>query len=263
MDTRLPLLLVAFAVLLIGEACSVPTATETPSSEAAPTVADRIRIAYEESGQIELMRANGSRILIDVWNSASLSKAASPSDVLLLTHSEREDLAFQNAFPGPKLITEGGEIQVGDLAVVSIEGSHTDEAPVAGAASNYILVFEVDGFRIADLGENGEERLSPAQLAALGGIDIAICPLTNTGGLDDTGRKALDVIAQFAPKLVIASFTDLDTAKAAAAGWPVVYSAKPSVEIPRTALKEGTTVLFLGQMADNYGTLTSGTPVDW
>ena len=164
------------------------SASPVPSSSAAPT----ITIAYEENGQVELTLASGARIFVDVWNSSALSAKPTASDVLLLTHREREEARFEESFPGKKLLATTGQLDAAGASITSIDGSHTDDPVVPGNASNHIVVIEVDGFRIVACGEDGEEALSTAQLAAIGTADIAICPVINVGGMDATGHKAVN-----------------------------------------------------------------------
>jgi len=242
------------AVTLAG--CAGSAATPT-------TGAGSIKITYEEQGQIELTRANGTRILIDVWNPSALSKPPTASDILLLTHSEREDTTFQASFPGQKLIATAGQLTANGVRVTSVEGSHSDAAVATGHATNHMLVVEVDGLRIVDMGEEGEITLSATQVAAIGTPDIALCALTNVGGLDPSGRKAIDIIGQIKPKLIVASFADIRTAFSLTKLWKVTFTTKMAISMSRTALPAETTLLFMGDQASSYGTLLKLTESNW
>ena len=77
---------------------------------------------------------------------------------------------------------------------------------------NYILVIEVDGLRIAHMGDVGQKTLTEEQLAAIGPIDIAFSQFDNSASMMNLkNMKGFNLIEQLNPKIVIPThYADTD-----------------------------------------------------
>ena len=99
-------------------------------------------------------------------------------------------------------------------------------APPAGAAVN-------KGYRVR-------------AWTAVGTPDIALCPLLNVGGRRRNAARGARLDGQIAPKLIAATFSDLNGATLAAAEWKGTFTTRPPVTISCDQLPSQTTVLFMG-----------------
>jgi hypothetical protein len=125
-----------------------------------------------------------------------------------------------------------------------------------------MILIEAAGLRLLACGDEDQEVLTAEQVAAIGGpIDIAICPLQNTYGDEDpTGRKALNIIDQINPRLLLPTHLIMDEARKAVAEWAATYADKAQITVTVGSLPATTTMLLLGDQAKNYGTMLKLTP---
>ena len=262
--------IVSLAIAAIAfSACSSSSSTGKPAStdtlvtgSAAPAAA--MTVAFEENAQVELTSASGERVLIDVYDPTLLTSP--DANVLLITHlhTDHYSVDFADAFTGPKIVNKAGDLTAGDIKVKSIAAAHDDTAINTTDPSNYIFIVEFGGFKIVHLGSTGQTKLTDEQLAAIGsGVDIAIGPLQNVGGLDPDKRKSVDVMDQIKPRIVIPTHSALDTVQLAAKEWKATYSSKLSVTIPKDQLPSETTMLCMGQLATSYGAILSVPESTW
>ena len=89
----------------------------------------------------------------------------------------------------PFLIKEPGEYEIGGSFVLGIQAGK----------NNNIFVITVDGLRLAFLG-GLTENLSDKQLEEIDGVDILFLPV---GGKTLNSKKAIDLIGQIDPKIII------------------------------------------------------------
>jgi L-ascorbate metabolism protein UlaG (beta-lactamase superfamily) len=225
-----------------------------------------VTVAYEGNCQVELMDSSGRRILIDVYDPTLLTSPARATDILLTTHTHSDHYleSFEQSFPGKKITNKTTELNVGDIRIKSISASHSD-APIDPVdPSNHIFVIDFDGFRIVHGGSTGQLQLTSDQLTAIGShVDIAAMVLINTGGLDPKDEKAMNLIKQVNPKLLIPTHFSLDTMKAAGKTMPATFSAKKTVTIPRDQLPAQMSLLILGNHAGDFGTILSAPESTW
>jgi L-ascorbate metabolism protein UlaG (beta-lactamase superfamily) len=260
-------LLAATAVALAG--CSGATATPTvaPTLVPTPTPAPAtVTVAYEGNCQMELMSSTGQRIMIDVYDPTLLTSPAKDTDILLTTHTHSDHYleSFEQSFPGQKITNKTTELNVGDIKIKSIAASHSDVAIDPVDPSNHIFVIEFAGFKIVHGGSTGQLQLTPEQLTAIGSdVDIAAMVLVSTGGLDPKDEKAMDLIKQVNPKLLIPTHASLDTITAAGKAMPATFSANKTVTIPRSELTGPMSMLMLGSMAKSYGYILKAPESKW
>jgi L-ascorbate metabolism protein UlaG (beta-lactamase superfamily) len=254
--------LTALAVVALSFAgcsnSSTPTSSTAPNGSAAagaPLAANSgLTIFYEENCQVELIAPGGRRVLIDVWNPATLSSPAKATDVLLSTHlhSDHYNQVWADAFPGKKITNESTQLSLDDLSVTSIAASHTGDSVQADPnATNHIFIIDFDGFHIVHTGSTGQTKLTDVQVAAIGSPDIAFSVLQDVSGTNQV--NPLKQIEQMNPKLLIPTHASLDPVQAAGKEWGGTYTEKPSVTITKDQLPTKTELFFMGQQASTYG----------
>jgi L-ascorbate metabolism protein UlaG (beta-lactamase superfamily) len=263
--------LATVALAIVGCSSSTVTPTAAPSS-AAKTAASAnpavktLTIAHEESCQVELIAPSGERILIDVADPTLLTSPAKASDILLTTHlhSDHYNQTFEQSFPGKKITNETTDLTVGDINIKSIAASHDDSPINADQPTNHIFIIEFNGFKIVHGGSTGQLKLTPEQLSAIGdNVDIGALVLQNVGGSDPASNKAIDIVDQINPKILIPTHSTLEYAKAGGKAWKATYSSKETVTIPHDQLPAQTTMLFMGQLATSYGAILNAPETSW
>ena len=128
---------------------------------------------------------------------------ASPdaTDLLIVTHEHLDHNAVEVITGEPTLVrSQAGthESPIGN--VVAIASEHDD---VAGTerGPNTIVVFDLDGIRVAHFGDFGQAALRPEQRAHLDGIDLLFLPVG--GGFTIGGAQAAEIAKDLAPSWVV------------------------------------------------------------
>ena len=116
-------------------------------------------------------------------------------------HPDHTDSAYVSKYEGvPKLYHEEGEIKTKDFEIYTIASSHKFDK-IDG--SNLIIVIEVDGLRIAHMGDIGQTALTDEQMLQLGQIDIAFMQFDNSySAMSLENEKGFGLIAQVNPKII-------------------------------------------------------------
>src|SRR6201991_2786267 len=152
-------------------------------------------------------------VFIDPWGDMSAAAAngitwdypaiVSPdsTDLLIVTHEHSDHNGVEVITGEPTLVrSQAGthESPIGN--VVAIASEHDD---VAGTerGPNTIVVFELDGLRVAHFGDFGQAALRPAQRAHLENIDLLFIPVG--GGFTIGGAQAAEIAKDLAPSWVV------------------------------------------------------------
>ena len=150
-------------------------------------------------------------VFIDPWGDMSAAAAngitwdypaiVSPdaTDLLIVTHEHADHNGVEVITGEPTLVrSQAGthESPVGN--VVAIASEHDD---VAGTerGPNTIVVFDLDGIRVAHFGDFGQAALRPEQRAHLDGIDLLFIPVG--GGFTIGGAQAAEIAKDLGPVL--------------------------------------------------------------
>jgi L-ascorbate metabolism protein UlaG (beta-lactamase superfamily) len=224
--------------------------------------AGQIKIIYEENAQVEIIAASGRRVLVDVWEASFLSSSPTASDVLLTTHTHNDHYLpeFVEQFPGKTLSFEKGPLVLADVSIEGISTVHNDGFD---EGSDFIFVIDISGFRIVHFGDIGTSKLTDAQLARIGKVDIAISQLSNGfSSMDDANRKGLNLMDQVKPALIIPTHLSSATAQQAVDQWQGTYSEGP-ITLSRDRLPGQTTICFMGNQASSFATILKLTPAGW
>lgn len=152
-------------------------------------------------------------VFIDPWGdmSAAASRGmtwdypaiVSPesTDLLIVTHEHSDHNGVEVITGEPTLVrsTAGThESPVGN--VVAIASEH-DDAAGTERGPNTIVVFDLDGIRVAHFGDFGQGALRPEQRAHLDGIDLLFLPVG--GGFTIGGAQAAEIAKNLAPSWVV------------------------------------------------------------
>jgi L-ascorbate metabolism protein UlaG (beta-lactamase superfamily) len=127
--------------------------------------------------------------------------APDPVDLLIVTHEHSDHNGVEIIDGEPTLVrSQPGthESPLGD--VVAIASEHDD---VAGTerGPNTIVVFTLDGLRIAHFGDFGQAALRPEQRAHLDGIDLLFIPVGDGPTIGAT--VAAEIAKDLAPSWVV------------------------------------------------------------
>ncbi len=160
----------------------------------------------------------GVKVLVDVSNITPevAPELENPRNLLLATHGHLDHLNehARAVFKGKTLIADHiglaeergpfptvGAVSSGDVRVEAVRAAHF--ANDLDHSTDIILIIDVAGVRFVHLGDCGQDELTPEQLRRIGRVDVMMQVLED---IDDDGkvdRRALNLLAQVAPTIVI------------------------------------------------------------
>jgi L-ascorbate metabolism protein UlaG (beta-lactamase superfamily) len=168
-------------------------------------------------------------------------KAPSVEAQIVTVSHNHLDHNFVSWVSGVKKVIDGpGEYEIEGISILGFPTFHDDKNG-AERGKNIVFVFEVDGFRIAHLGDLGH-TLSEDQINAIGDIDILLVP---TGGkYTINSEKAVEVVQSIEPLIIIPmhysvpglkedSFSELEKSDKF-----VTAIGYPSESLPKLSLKD-------------------------
>ncbi len=128
-------------------------------------------------------------------------------------HPDHNDQAFSDSYDCQKIPFVAGDINTEDFHIYTVASSHMRDT-ISDKPDNFIIVFEVDGLRIAHMGDIGQKTLTDEQLEAIGPIDIAFMQFENQYSLMNLkNMKGFNLIEQLNPKIIIPThYSDQDVA---------------------------------------------------
>jgi L-ascorbate metabolism protein UlaG (beta-lactamase superfamily) len=250
------------ASLLVG--CATPTPSPTATPVPAPTATltpeppPAITFYYEGNAQFEIVSPEGTRVFFDVIDPASLSAPATAKDILLTSHGHTDHYssAFSKSFPGQQINFKEGEINLPDVKVKVIAAAHNVNDPLLPEnGTNYILIVDMGGLRIAHFGDIGQDKLTDEQLKALGDVDIAITQFDNSySDMNATNKKGLNLMDQLKPKVIVPTAHDSQaTIALAVQKWKgFVHTDPGGLKISRADLPAEQSILIFGPLAYAY-----------
>jgi L-ascorbate metabolism protein UlaG (beta-lactamase superfamily) len=128
-------------------------------------------------------------VFIDPWGDMSAAESkgiswgypaiSSPDavDLLIVTHEHADHNAVEVISGEPTLVRSIAGTHETPLGNVVAVASEHDEAAGAERGPNTIVVFDLDGIRVAHFGDFGQAALRPEQRAHLDGIDLLFLPV--------------------------------------------------------------------------------------
>ncbi|MEN6390352.1 MAG: MBL fold metallo-hydrolase [Syntrophomonas sp.] len=121
------------------------------------------------------------------------------ADIVTVSHNHNDHNAWQNLSGNPLVIKQVGDFDLGEISIKGVASYH-DQKKGALRGQNIIYRMKAEGLTLAHLGDLGH-LLSPAQLEALGKIDILLLPVGGTYTID--ADQAKQVLEQINPSIVI------------------------------------------------------------
>ena len=126
------------------------------------------------------------------------------ADIVTVSHGHEDHNAMTNvrstlANNSVFFIQYPGEYEIKEVSIIGIPCWH-DEKKGEERGKNTIYVVEIDGLRIAHLGDLGE-KLTAGQLEEMGAIDVLLVPVGGVFTID--AKTAAEVIKQVDPLVAI------------------------------------------------------------
>jgi L-ascorbate metabolism protein UlaG (beta-lactamase superfamily) len=152
-------------------------------------------------------------VFIDPWGDMSGAAAngitwdypaiVSPDsvDLLIVTHEHSDHNAVETISGEPTLVRSTAGTHESPLGNVVAIASEHDDAAGTERGPNTIVVFDLDGLRVAHFGDFGQAALRPEQRAHLDGIDLLFIPVG--GGFTIDGATAATIAKDLAPTWVV------------------------------------------------------------
>jgi L-ascorbate metabolism protein UlaG (beta-lactamase superfamily) len=122
-------------------------------------------------------------------------------DLLIVTHEHLDHNAVEVVGGEPTLVRSQAGTHESPLGNVVAIASEHDDAAGTERGPNTIVVFELDGIRVAHFGDFGQAALRPEQRAHLDGIDLLFIPVG--GGFTIDGATAAGIAQDLAPSWVV------------------------------------------------------------
>ncbi|MDD5340958.1 MAG: MBL fold metallo-hydrolase [Patescibacteria group bacterium] len=122
------------------------------------------------------------------------------AEILLITHAHLDHNNKEAIKGEPFLIDGPGEYEVKNVFVYGINSYH-DNKQGAERGKNNIFLIEMEGIKVAHLGDFGQDSLTDEQLEMLEGVDVLLIPVGGNVTID--GEQAVKIISQLQPRIVI------------------------------------------------------------
>ncbi|MEI8199573.1 MAG: MBL fold metallo-hydrolase [Eubacteriales bacterium] len=161
-------------------------------------------LSYKYNSYI-ITSAEGESVVVDPTSMPSVDIVDINPAAIISTHAHDDHVSkkFTDAYDCQKIMYTKADIKTKDFHIYTVPSSHADDM-ILDNATNYIAVFEVDGLRIAHMGDIGQTVLTDDQLAAIGEIDIAFMQFENSySNMSLKNEKGFNLIEQLNPKIII------------------------------------------------------------
>ncbi|NLO10619.1 MAG: hypothetical protein GX129_12250 [Clostridiales bacterium] len=238
-----------------------PTLEPTPSPEPTPTPTPEPELvlpqATNDSGKVRIQTASistthpytsyvissvkGENVVVDPTAMPPINVVDFKPVAIISTHPHNDhvDSVFTRSYDCHKLYYEKGEIQTNDFNIYTILSSHSNDI-IKEANQNVIIVLEVDGLRIAHMGDIGQTELTEEQLTDLGEIDIAFMQFENSySSMTLKNEKGFYLIEQLNPTIVIPTHYSLNALPILEEKYGAITKIENKLDINKEDLPEG------------------------
>ena len=184
-------------------------ASPTAPAASAPTSQDAtISLTWYGQSTFVLSASTGLRALLDPTGPGTGYKIPTLDGIDLVTtsHEHSDHNAVNLASDSPLVLRglAGNDWAKIDQTVKSVRvrtvGVYHDDAQGSKRGKNAIFIFDVDGLRVAHLGDLGH-TLSPEQIKSVGPVDVILIPVGGYYTID--AQAAVQVVSQLNPRVVI------------------------------------------------------------
>jgi L-ascorbate metabolism protein UlaG (beta-lactamase superfamily) len=122
-------------------------------------------------------------------------------ELLLVTHEHLDHSGVEAIGGSPALIRSTAGTHESPIGEVVAVASEHDEAAGTQRGANTILVFTLDGVRVAHFGDFGQTALRDEQAAAIGQVDLAFVPVGD--GPTIGAAQARDLVDRIGARWVV------------------------------------------------------------
>jgi L-ascorbate metabolism protein UlaG (beta-lactamase superfamily) len=123
------------------------------------------------------------------------------AELLLITHEHFDHNAAEVIGGAPEILRSTAGRLGSRLGEVLAVASEHDDAAGTERGPNTIFAFDLDGVRVAHMGDFGQSGLRPAQAAALEGVELLIVPVG--GGPTIDAEQAALAVEMLDPRWVV------------------------------------------------------------
>ena len=164
----------------------IPITVDDPSDPRLRLQAGQVAIEYIAHSCFRIHTARGARLLIDpfasrLWLGYDFRRKLA-ADAVLITHPHYDhdaDVLIGHQpppwAPDVRVLRDPGAYKVSNVTITGIRGKHADPWGKEFGQTNTIWLLELDGLRIAHMGDN--DPLTEANLQELGRVDILMMPI--------------------------------------------------------------------------------------
>jgi len=121
------------------------------------------------------------------------------ADIVTVSHGHHDHNYIVGVGGSPQVIDKIGSCQVDSIKITGVPTFHDEENGVK-RGNNIVFVFEIEGARLAHLGDLGH-ILAAEQLNQIGPIDLVMIPVGGTYTID--ADQAVEVVKQLQAKVVL------------------------------------------------------------
>ena len=158
-----------------------------------------LRIQWLGHACFLITSSDGTRVLTDPFDeSVGYPVPAVEADVVSTSHSHFDHNSVSVVKGRPKVVKNAGETSAADISFLGVPSYH-DDASGSKRGQNIIFVWEMDGVRLAHMGDLGH-TLTDDQVAKIGRVDILLVPVGGFFTID--AKQATKIVEQLSPKLV-------------------------------------------------------------
>jgi len=158
-----------------------------------------MEIIYLGHACFKLKGKNASVIADPYGEGIGLKLGKVEADIVTVSHNHDDHNNAKAVKEARMVIDQPGEYELSGISIIGIDSYH-DEKEGEERGRNIIFVFEIDGVRIAHLGDLGH-KLGDKITQAMGNIDILLIPV---GGDYTIGpSKALEIVRVIDPYIIV------------------------------------------------------------
>jgi len=137
-----------------------------------------------------LIEAAGKRIVNDPFHEkVPYDFPEIDADLVTVSHGHHDHDAVDRVGGAPAVVQATGELEVRGITLLGIPSAHDDQGG-AQRGENIIYCFDIEGLRVAHLGDLGAP-LDEEQRAKLADVDIILCPVGGHYTIDADDAAAL------------------------------------------------------------------------
>lgn len=161
--------------------------------------------SFTPTNSFIIISSKGTIIVADPTSMPTPEELDLNPDVVTITHkhSDHTDDNFTEPLNCKKSVSTVENFDINDIHIYSVASSHRGSNINIDAPNNVIYVFEVDGIRIAHMGDIGQDHLTIKQIEDLGNIDIAFMQFSNPFSGMFASEKGFTLIEELKPQIII------------------------------------------------------------